>query len=243
MYERAVSKQRRNRAVRGSIRRAGVGPVAFMHRPSAMDNPLAPIGHHWQDATHIRSASSPAGVFTQRGSSRARPSTGASRTRAGGTSTRSARLVFGAGHRQSERAMEHRSGYGYLKVRKPFHRGIHSSANDVRDLRKACRLRWPVGDDVLYGGGTRARLRGLSSSVLLESEAILDQARTPCSAERSTSARAPRISSSTRRARLPAESEFGVGQLSLGYIRELFRCAARHWDWARWAWSTSCHHR
>jgi hypothetical protein len=30
-----------------------LGPVAFMHRPSAMNNPNAPIGHHWQDATHI----------------------------------------------------------------------------------------------------------------------------------------------------------------------------------------------
>lgn len=30
-----------------------LGPVAFMHRPSAAYNPDAPIGHHWQDATHI----------------------------------------------------------------------------------------------------------------------------------------------------------------------------------------------
>lgn len=30
-----------------------LGPVAFMHRPSALYNPDAPISHHWQDATHI----------------------------------------------------------------------------------------------------------------------------------------------------------------------------------------------
>jgi hypothetical protein len=30
-----------------------LGPVAFMHRISAMDDPDAPISHHWQDATHI----------------------------------------------------------------------------------------------------------------------------------------------------------------------------------------------
>lgn len=29
------------------------GPVVFMHRPSSLYNPDAPIGHHWQDATHI----------------------------------------------------------------------------------------------------------------------------------------------------------------------------------------------
>lgn len=30
-----------------------LGPVAFMHRASSMDNPDAPISHHWIDATHI----------------------------------------------------------------------------------------------------------------------------------------------------------------------------------------------
>ena len=30
-----------------------LGPPAFMHRISAMNNPDAPLGHHWQDATHI----------------------------------------------------------------------------------------------------------------------------------------------------------------------------------------------
>jgi len=30
-----------------------LGPVTFMHRPSAFFDPDAPIGHHWQDATHI----------------------------------------------------------------------------------------------------------------------------------------------------------------------------------------------
>jgi hypothetical protein len=30
-----------------------VGPTAFMHRISAFNNPDAPLGHHWQDATHI----------------------------------------------------------------------------------------------------------------------------------------------------------------------------------------------
>jgi hypothetical protein len=30
-----------------------LGPVAFMHRPSTLNNPDASLGHHWQDATHI----------------------------------------------------------------------------------------------------------------------------------------------------------------------------------------------
>jgi hypothetical protein len=30
-----------------------LGPVAFPHRASAMELPQAPIGHHWEDSTHI----------------------------------------------------------------------------------------------------------------------------------------------------------------------------------------------
>ncbi|HZY78223.1 MAG TPA: hypothetical protein VFE50_01775 [Cyclobacteriaceae bacterium] len=30
-----------------------LGPTAFMHRISSLNNPDAPLGHHWQDATHI----------------------------------------------------------------------------------------------------------------------------------------------------------------------------------------------
>jgi hypothetical protein len=29
-----------------------LGPPAYMHRPSANGDPAAPVGHHWQDATH-----------------------------------------------------------------------------------------------------------------------------------------------------------------------------------------------
>jgi len=29
-----------------------LGPVAYMHRPSAAGDPFAPLGHHWQDASH-----------------------------------------------------------------------------------------------------------------------------------------------------------------------------------------------
>jgi hypothetical protein len=43
-----------------------LGPVAFMHRPSAMDNPFAPLSHHWQDATHVSFGVATAGVFTRR---------------------------------------------------------------------------------------------------------------------------------------------------------------------------------
>lgn len=42
-----------------------LGPVAYMHRPSSMDNPAAPIGHHWQDATHVSFGVLTVGLFTR----------------------------------------------------------------------------------------------------------------------------------------------------------------------------------
>jgi hypothetical protein len=43
-----------------------LGPVAFMHRPSAESDPFAPIGHHWQDATHESYGVITLGMYTRR---------------------------------------------------------------------------------------------------------------------------------------------------------------------------------
>jgi hypothetical protein len=41
-----------------------LGPVAFMHRFSASADPFAPLGHHWEDSTHISWGVLTAGLFT-----------------------------------------------------------------------------------------------------------------------------------------------------------------------------------
>jgi len=43
-----------------------LGPPAFMHRPIAYDLAAAPIGHHWQDATHITFGVVTAGVASSK---------------------------------------------------------------------------------------------------------------------------------------------------------------------------------
>ena len=43
-----------------------LGPPTFMHRPSAMDDPDAPIGHHWQDSTHVTFGVATAGLVWKR---------------------------------------------------------------------------------------------------------------------------------------------------------------------------------
>jgi hypothetical protein len=43
-----------------------LGPAAFPHRFSAMPNPLAPISHHWLDATHITFGVVTTGIYGRR---------------------------------------------------------------------------------------------------------------------------------------------------------------------------------
>jgi mono/diheme cytochrome c family protein len=43
----------------GPVAEPALGPVAYPHRASALDSPSAPLGHHFQDSTHIT-----AGVVT-----------------------------------------------------------------------------------------------------------------------------------------------------------------------------------
>jgi len=44
-----------------------LGPTAFPHRRSAMSDPLAPLGHHWQDSTHVSFGVVTGGLFTRFG--------------------------------------------------------------------------------------------------------------------------------------------------------------------------------
>ncbi len=52
-YEHPIGGGVRWFAYGGPAGEPALGPVAFPHRLSAMANPIAPIGHHWLDATHI----------------------------------------------------------------------------------------------------------------------------------------------------------------------------------------------
>ena len=53
LYEHAISRSLAWSIYLAPSGEPAAGPVAFMHRPSAMNDPMSNIGHHWQDATHI----------------------------------------------------------------------------------------------------------------------------------------------------------------------------------------------
>jgi hypothetical protein len=40
-----------------------LGPMAYQHRPSDTDDPFAPLGHHWQDATHGSHGVATVGIY------------------------------------------------------------------------------------------------------------------------------------------------------------------------------------
>ena len=65
-YERPLRGNLRGQLYAGLAGEPALGPVAFPHRASAMANPLAPISHHWLDASHITFGVVTAGVFTSR---------------------------------------------------------------------------------------------------------------------------------------------------------------------------------
>jgi hypothetical protein len=52
-YDRPLRGGVRWFAYGGPVGEPALGPVAYPHRVSAMSNPIAPIGHHWLDPTHI----------------------------------------------------------------------------------------------------------------------------------------------------------------------------------------------
>jgi hypothetical protein len=52
-YSYALSKKADVFLYLGYPGEPALGPIAFMHRPSALDDPDAPLSHHWVDATHV----------------------------------------------------------------------------------------------------------------------------------------------------------------------------------------------
>jgi hypothetical protein len=65
MFQQPVASDLALEVYGGIAGEPALGPVAFMHRPSAQNDPLSPLGHHWQDATHISYGVLTAGVYSR----------------------------------------------------------------------------------------------------------------------------------------------------------------------------------
>lgn len=65
-YERTFAEDLALQLYGGPVGEPALGPVAFPHRVSSSPNPIAPIGHHWLDSTHIAFGVATAGVYSRR---------------------------------------------------------------------------------------------------------------------------------------------------------------------------------
>lgn len=65
MYDHAIGDNLAVSLYAAPVGEPAIGPVAFPHRPSAQNDPFAPIGHHWQDATHISFGVLTGGIYTR----------------------------------------------------------------------------------------------------------------------------------------------------------------------------------
>jgi hypothetical protein len=65
-YEHEITNRAAVSLYTAAVGEPAVGPVAFMHRPSAESDPMAPLGHHWQDASHESFGVITAGVYGRR---------------------------------------------------------------------------------------------------------------------------------------------------------------------------------
>jgi hypothetical protein len=197
-----------------------LGPVAFMHRPSAMDNPTAPISHHWQDATHITFGVLSAGIFTH--SFKVEGSVFNSREpdqhRFDFDPIRldsySGRVTWNPSEQWSLTG-----GYGYLKspeALNPTESMHRATASVLHGKTLGTDGQWSTS--LIYGANSHAG-HGVSQSVLLESEAVLN-ARDLIFGRAEVVQKSPAdlvLSTSF------ATDHFNVAAASLGYIREVAR--------------------
>jgi len=65
-YDAPLTRGLRWQLFGGPAGEPALGPVAFPHRVSAMPNPIAPLAHHWLDATHVAFGVVTGGVYSPR---------------------------------------------------------------------------------------------------------------------------------------------------------------------------------
>jgi hypothetical protein len=222
MYERALSS---NMGVSAYVAPSGepaLGPVAFMHRPSAMDNPIAPLGHHWQDATHISFGVLTAGVFGHHwklegsvfnGREPDEERWGFDRIRLDSYSGR-----FSV-HLDSNWTAS--VGYGYLKSPEALNpsESVHRVTASVLHGRRIGQG-GQLATALVWGANRKAG--GTTHSALAEVEAVLDRWNTIYGRLEL----AQKTAEDLALGGFSPDTEFSVGAISAGYIREVLHGSA-----------------
>jgi hypothetical protein len=218
-YERPVGSNLGVSVYLAPVGEPAVGPVAFPHRPSAANDPLAPIGHHWQDGTHVTFGVATVGLFTRAAKLEASIFNGRepdeNRTNfdyAGRTlDSYGARLTVNPGLHWSLSGW-----YGYLKSPEQLH-----PEESLHRFGAAALTTRPLGPSgtwssaLIYGANTPIGTGRLENSVLLETNLDLD-------GTNSLFGRAEYVQKSAEELVIPSVAtltDYNVGALALGYLR------------------------
>lgn len=220
LYERELTSKLGFTLYAAPAGEPALSPVAFMHRPSAMDDLTAPLGHHWIDATHISYGVVTAGLFTRHVKIEGSVFNGREPDEHRWNfdpirlDSYSWRLTVNPSANWSFTA-----GYGFLKEPEPSHGG-----EDLRRLTASALYGEGLGADgqwsaaLIYG---RNDVPGhvASSAVLGEAEAILDRHNT-------VFGRAELVQKTGEELALTGvdpDRLLNVGMLGVGYIREIMQ--------------------
>src|SRR5256885_8707114 len=219
LYERPVARNLGLSLYLAPVGEPAVGPVAFPHRPSAADDPFAPISHHWQDGTHITFGVVTAGMFTRKVKLEASWFNGReqdeNRTNFDYTGRRldsySARLTVNPGPRWSLSTW-----YAYLKSPEGLHPGesLHRiGASALTTQAVGTKGTWSSG--LIYGANDQIGLGPLASSIVLESTVDLD-------GRNAFFGRAEYVRKTAEALVIPSvppTTQYDVGAMALGYLR------------------------
>jgi hypothetical protein len=223
LYERPITQRLGFVVYAAPVGEPAIGPVAYMHRPSALNDPFAPLAHHWTDATHITYGVLTAGLFTR--------TVKLEGTLFNGREPDEDRYDFdfhalaSYGVRLSINPTPHwalGASYGYLKEPEALHPEENQrrlSASVLHTVRLSRQGEWASA--LIYGGNRHVRPGGEDSgrwehSLIGESNLQLDGAN-------SVFGRMEYVRKSTEELAIPGtpDREFDIGTLSLGYVREI----------------------
>ena len=236
LYQREINKRLAWSIYAAPSGEPALGPVAFMHRPSAMDNPAAPLGHHWQDATHVSFGVVTGGVYSRKWQIEG--------SAFNGREPDDHRWNFDPikidsySGRLTVNPTTHWSlagGYGYLKspeALQPDESQHRITASALHGAQLGADGQWASA--LIWGANKHSTSANWSSGFLVESEAIVDAHNTLFGRTELVQKSAGDLvvdnpvilRSGAILPGFPTTQSFNVGALQLGYIREVGRA---HW--------------
>jgi hypothetical protein len=201
-----------------------LGPPAFMHRPSSVDDLAAPLGHHWQDASHVSFGVVTTGLVWHRFKVEASAFNGREPDQHrwnfdfAPLQSYSARITANPSDRWSLSA-----GFGFIKSPEESDAG-HSMHRALVSAQygRALTADQQFAGAVIWGGMSHSDRPGVLHSVLAEAE-LADEERG------SLFARAEFVQKTADDLALPGalgsdpERAFDMGSVSIGAVRTLSR--------------------